>query len=82
MFGRPMRSKGFEDLVKAKQGQRKIRNEFTVDGDSCFSAEDLRMAQILFASMAARRYEFERDQVAVSENESAVKGGCHAGDNK
>lgn len=67
--------------MKAKQGQRKIRNEFIFDGDSCLSAEDLRMAQVLFASMAARRYVFERNQLAVSETDSAGKGGCHAGDN-
>lgn len=68
--------------MKAKQGQRKTRIEFTFDGDFFLSAEDLRVAQILFASMAARRYESERNQLAVSETESAVKGGSHAGDNK
>lgn len=63
VFGRPKRPQGFEEKVKGKQRQRKVRIGFTTDVNSIFSVEDLRLAQSLFASMAAKRLRYESENL-------------------
>ena len=61
--------------MKGRQRERKTRIGFTTDVNSCFSVEDLRLAESLFASMAARRLRYESETLEAGGIGSAGRSG-------